>query len=208
MVPTCTTWVHPFNQSYDHLQSGSFKVFAICHSSAYFSKQLEVLLLSGQQRVRRKMRDDSRKQDAEASHLPFQRLVASVWPNGSGAEVLLHQQEDFRPVAILADRQARSDLPANQNRWPGRDRDCETSSPSTYPERYDGRSIAPRKEPAYCPGHRFATPPTLSRGCDRAEASPRRDQSLRGHTVLDCTAEGFPRHYPPAIVSSLIETAG
>jgi len=28
------------------------------------------------------------------------------------------------------------------------------------------------------------------------EASPRRDQSLRGHTAK--AAEGFPRHYPPA----------
>ena len=37
-------------------------------------------------------------------------------------------------------------------------------------------------------------------------ASPRRDQSLRGHTAE--AAEGFPRHYPPAIVSSLVETTG
>jgi hypothetical protein len=38
------------------------------------------------------------------------------------------------------------------------------------------------------------------------EASPRRDQSLRGHTAE--AAEGFPRHYPPVVVSSLVETTG
>jgi len=39
-------------------------------------------------------------------------------------------------------------------------------------------------------------------------ASPRRDQSLRGHTAQLHAAEGFPRHYPSAVVSSLVETAG
>jgi hypothetical protein len=39
-------------------------------------------------------------------------------------------------------------------------------------------------------------------------ASPRRDQSLRGHASLTGAAEGFPRHHPPAVASSLIEAAG
>src|SRR6266542_3428882 len=39
------------------------------------------------------------------------------------------------------------------------------------------------------------------------EASPRRAQSLRGHTPTK-EAEGFPRHYPPSITSSLTEAAG
>jgi hypothetical protein len=34
---------------------------------------------------------------------------------------------------------------------------------------------------------------------------PYRDQSLRGHVLL---TEGFPRHYPPSVASSLVETAG
>jgi hypothetical protein len=34
-----------------------------------------------------------------------------------------------------------------------------------------------------------------------SEAEPFRVQSLRGHT--DKSAEGFPRHYPPSIASSL-----
>ena len=33
-------------------------------------------------------------------------------------------------------------------------------------------------------------------------ASPHRDQSLRGHTAE--AAEGFPRHRPPALASSLV----
>jgi hypothetical protein len=56
------------------------------------------------------------------------------------------------------------------------------------------------REPAYCLGCRFATRVAV------AEASPRRDQSLRGHTFTK--AEGFPRHGPPPIASSLVETDG
>jgi hypothetical protein len=37
------------------------------------------------------------------------------------------------------------------------------------------------------------------------DASPRGDQSLRGHTSEE--AVDFPRHYPPAVASSLIEAA-
>ena len=49
---------------------------------------------------------------------------------------------------------------------------------------YDGTSTSYCREPAYCPGHRFATPPTVRQRCNRTGASPRRDQSLRGHTAI------------------------
>src|SRR5713101_455018 len=40
-------------------------------------------------------------------------------------------------------------------------------SPSTYPEMYDGRSTIPCcREPASCGSCRFATFPTVRRGCD------------------------------------------
>ncbi len=63
-----------------------------------------------------------------------------------------------------------------------------------------------RGEPASCVGHRFATLRPYGRGMTVTGASPRRDQSLRGHTSGE--AEDFPRHYPPAVASSLIEAAG
>ena len=81
-------------------------------------------------------------------------------------------------------------------------------SPSTYPEMYDGRSVAPRasREPASCAGLRFATPVPYGTGVTVTDASPRRDQSLRGHSSEE--PEDFPRHYPPSLASSLIEAAG
>ena len=53
---------------------------------------------------------------------------------------------------------------------------------------------------------RIAPAIDLPATADRTDASPRRDQSLRGHTSEE--AEDFPRHYPPAVASSLIEAAG
>src|SRR5438874_2572607 len=45
-------------------------------------------------------------------------------------------------------------------------------SPSTYPERYDGRSTMPRREPAYCPSLRFATTRSYERGVTGLEPLP------------------------------------
>jgi hypothetical protein len=53
---------------------------------------------------------------------------------------------------------------------------------------------------------RIAPAIDLPATADWTDASPRGDQSLRGHTSEE--AEDFPRHYPPAIASSLIEAAG
>ena len=41
-----------------------------------------------------------------------------------------------------------------------------------------------------------------------ADADPWEGQSLRGHTVAEAPAEGFPRHRPPSIASTLYEAAG
>jgi hypothetical protein len=52
------------------------------------------------------------------------------------------------------------------------------------------------REPAYCPSHRFATPSTRVGDVTGTEASPRRDQSLRGHTACcmrQRASHGIPR---------------
>src|SRR6476646_10976567 len=75
-------------------------------------------------------------------------------------------------------------------------------SPSTYPEMYDGRSTIPCcREPACCAVRRFATVRPYGRGVTVKDASPRGDQSLRGHTSEE--AVDFPRHYPPSVAPSL-----
>src|ERR1039458_2039910 len=68
--------------------------------------------------------------------------------------------------------------------------------------------------PCFAESPRIAPVVDLSRrrryvaGVTVTGASPRRVQSLRGHTACGIAAEGFPRHYPSAYVSSLVETAG
>ena len=65
-----------------------------------------------------------------------------------------------------------------------RPRTLKHPSPSTYPEMYDGDSSVLLREPAvYCLVHRFATFGSLELRATASEASPRRDQSLRGHTA-------------------------
>ena len=53
--------------------------------------------------------------------------VSSVRSNGAVTEVRLQRQKYFGPVAVLAHRQTRSDLPANGKRSSGTDRDREAS---------------------------------------------------------------------------------
>ncbi|MDA4120285.1 MAG: hypothetical protein OK436_06830, partial [Thaumarchaeota archaeon] len=77
---------------------------------------------------------------------------------------------------------------------------------STYPEMYDERSTWPRREPAYCPSHRFATALPHGWAVTATEAVPDMGNSRYG-AIPHCEAEGFPRHYPLALVLSLNKTA-
>src|ERR1700704_2440185 len=51
------------------------------------------------------------------------------------------------------------------------------------------------KMPAYCASRRFAAFTAVT------DADPWEGQSLRGHTVAEAPAEGFPRHHPPSVAS-------
>jgi hypothetical protein len=67
-------------------------------------------------------------------------------------------------------------------------------SPSTYPERYDGRSTAPRREPAYCP--RSATQPTLRRRCDRTRSLAPKGSVVTGPYRDGLHGRGLPTALP------------
>jgi hypothetical protein len=67
-------------------------------------------------------------------------------------------------------------------------------SPSTYPEMYDGRFVSSCREPAYCSVRRFVTTGSYEPGATVSGASPRRDQSLRGHTAT--CGRGLPTALP------------
>jgi hypothetical protein len=77
-----------------------------------------------------------------------------------------------------------------------------TSSRSPVSRGTDYAFISVSRAPAYGTGH------GLPFSLGWTGASPRRDQSLRGHASRKGEAEGFPRHYPPSVASSLIEAAG
>jgi len=116
VVPALTARVHTPCQSYDSMQSNRRQVFTSHHSLADVCEQFEVLLLTGKQLVRLKMRNDSSHQDREASHFPFECPVAPVWSQCPAPEVLLHQQEDLGAITILTDRQTRPHFPADDDR--------------------------------------------------------------------------------------------
>src|SRR2546421_9115611 len=104
------------------------------------------------------MRDDTLEEERQAPRLPFQRAIASVGSKAPASEVLLNLQEHLAAIAVLADRQARPHLPADDSVGRGEIETVKHPSPSMYPEMYDGRSQQPCREPAYCAGHRFAIP--------------------------------------------------
>jgi len=80
------------------------------HRLTIEGEQLEVGALARAQRIAVEMRDYSFDEEGEASYLPLHRLVASVRPDRSAAEVILDSQEHFIAVAVLADRETRPHL--------------------------------------------------------------------------------------------------
>jgi hypothetical protein len=59
LVPSLTAWVHLCCQLYDFRQSRSNQVFTPDHSHANTCEQLEVLMLSREQRIRLEVRNDA-----------------------------------------------------------------------------------------------------------------------------------------------------
>jgi len=104
------------------------------------------------------VRDDPLYEQREASHLPLQGLVATVRPERAATEVRLDLQEHLAAVTVwLTERLGLTSQPTRRVRR-GAIETVKQPSPSTNPEMYDGRSVEhSHREPAYCPGHRFAT---------------------------------------------------
>jgi len=63
------------------------------------------------------VRDDRAQDGRETSRLPLEREVTAVGSQASAPEVLLDRQEHLAAIAVLADRQARPDLPPDAKRW-------------------------------------------------------------------------------------------
>jgi hypothetical protein len=200
--------VHSGGEADDLTQSDCREVFPSRHSPADVGEQLEVALLAGSHGISVEVRDDSFDDQREVSHLPLERLVAAVGSNSSAAEVSLHFQQHLRSVAVLTHRETWSCLPASPKFRAWREGDREASLPvdvARHVRREMGLTSILRARVL----HRtwICHTRTVWCGWDRADASPRRDQSLRGHTHL-ARAEDFPRHCPPAPAPSLIGAAG
>ena len=89
LVPALTAWVHPSSSSHDVFQSGAAQVSTFRHPPTYVGEGFEVSLLTGQERIRDEVRDDSSKQDRKAANLPFECLVAPVRSKSPAAKVFL-----------------------------------------------------------------------------------------------------------------------
>jgi hypothetical protein len=102
-VPALTTWVHACRHSYDPCRPADVKCSFFAISSHTLSEQLEVATLAGQERIRLEVRNDHIDQNGKAPRLPLERSVASVRSDGSTTEVLLHEQQNLRSIAVLTD---------------------------------------------------------------------------------------------------------
>jgi hypothetical protein len=97
------------------------------HQSADLGESFEISLLAGDQRVGLEERYDAPDEIVEAAHFVLERLIASIRSNTAASEMLLHQQKHLAAISVLADREARSDFPADQQFAARRERDRKTT---------------------------------------------------------------------------------
>ena len=121
-IPALTARVHRTGQSYDLDQLCRLVVVASSHALADVRERLEVFPLAREQWVRLKVRYHCGIEEWKASHLPLHRLVAAIGPECAAPEVLLDLQQHLDAVAVLADRETRTDLPADPKCGSWRDR--------------------------------------------------------------------------------------
>lgn len=86
-------------------------MFTSLHPLADLFEQVKVDLLRGDEGIFLKVGEDCSRQFAEVSDFELERVVRSVGADGPTTPTLLENMEDLGPISILADREARSDLP-------------------------------------------------------------------------------------------------
>ena len=118
-VPALTARVHLAGSSHDLSQSVGFAVLSSSHAFADVCEQLEVAPLAGLQGIALKVRDHRVQEEGETSHLPLEGPVAAIRPERAAGEVPLDCQQHLTAITVLADRQARSDLPSDAERRAG-----------------------------------------------------------------------------------------
>ena len=97
---------------YDRRESPLGQMFAVVHQLHDRGERLEVVPFAGQQRVLSEERNDPHREGGDASRFVFQRPVGSIGPDRAVTEGPLEELQDFGAVAVLADREAGSDVPA------------------------------------------------------------------------------------------------
>jgi hypothetical protein len=126
-VPALTTRVHVACQSYDLLQSERPAMSTLNHDFADLCEEFKVTLFARTQWITSEVGNDSRHKKRKTSHLPLQCLIASVGSYRTTAEVLHDLVKDLRSITVLANRDAWSHLPPNEQGCSGRNRDREAS---------------------------------------------------------------------------------
>src|SRR3954453_21001999 len=112
-IPSLAARVHLAGEPHDLDEPARRAVLTSSHRLTDEGEELEVLLLAGQKRVSPEMRKDPIQDRTETANLPLHRLVAAIRSDRAAAEVLLQHAQNLRPVAVLADRDAWSDLPTD-----------------------------------------------------------------------------------------------
>src|SRR6266508_2356020 len=97
------------------------------HAFADVREEFEVHLFPGSQRISTEVRNDPIDEKRKAPNLPLQCPIASVGSQGPASEVPLDLQQNLIAVSVLADRNARSHLPPDQQRWSRCDRHSKAS---------------------------------------------------------------------------------
>jgi len=112
-----TARIHCAGPSHDLAEPLGVAVPTFDHRLTNGGEQLEVVLFARADWIRTEVRDDSSDQERKASYLPLQSLIAPIRPERAAVEVALDVQQYLVAIAVLADRQARPDLPPDAKRW-------------------------------------------------------------------------------------------
>src|SRR5512145_1058911 len=81
------------------------------HQFADACEDLKVALLHREHRVPSEVRDDRSHQLRNAAHLVLERPVRPIGTDRAAPEGMMEQLNDLCAVAVLADREARADIP-------------------------------------------------------------------------------------------------
>jgi hypothetical protein len=127
MILSLARWIHLHRQTDNLFKTFTFEMSSFADQLTDSREPFKVSLLRRHQRIRLEVWQHFGYQFADVPYFEFESLIRSVRSDRSASPLLLNRVQELSSICVLADREARSNLPTKAVSLAWLKRDAETT---------------------------------------------------------------------------------